>query len=176
MRGDRLIELLADPTAKSIGEAGTQLNEGELALRAMARENRFSRRLLGRGVREFLEQATTGKLRSRILTAPSGIIYVFVFFADDEDASCRIAELGNRCFIARHKIGVGDIVIGVGISKYVPHSGSASDLVYLKLPNWSATDDEAAIRRNAHQGFFEGQSIQHSREDEYPESGWKSKQ
>jgi hypothetical protein len=168
---DKLIELLADPSAKSVGEAGPQLNEVELALRAMARENRFARRLLGRGVREFLQQATAGNLRSRLLTGPSGVIYVLVFFASDEDDRYRIAELGNRCFIARHKAGVGDIVVGVGISKYAPHSGSASDLVYLYLPNWSAADDETAIRMTADLGFFEGTSAQHSHEDEYPASG-----
>ena len=165
---DKLIERLADPTAKSIGEAGPQFNEVELALRAMARENRFSRRLLGRGVREFVQQATTGKLRSRSLTGPSGIIYVFVFFASDEEASYRIAELSNRCFIARHKVGVGDIVIGVGISRYAPLSGSTSDLVYLNLPDWSAADDETAIRMKADLRFFDGTSTQHLHEDEYP--------
>ena len=166
--GQTRCERLADPTAKSIGEAGPQFNEVELALRAMARENRFSRRLLGRGVREFVQQATTGKLRSRSLTGPGGIIYVFVFFASDEEASYRIAELINRCFIARHKVGVGDIVTGVGISRYAPLSGSTSDLVYLNLPDWSAADDETAIRMKADLRFFDGTSTQRLHEDEHP--------
>ena len=100
---DKLIEYLADPTAKSISEPGPQLNDIELALRAMARENRFARRLLGRGVREFLRQATDGKLRSRLLRGPGGVIYVFVFFQSDENAAFRAAEVANRCFIARHR-------------------------------------------------------------------------
>jgi hypothetical protein len=165
---DRLIEHLADPTAKSIGEAGPQLNDAELALRAMARENRFARRLLGRGFREFLQQATAGKLRSRLLTGPSGVIYVLVFFEPDKDAAFRIAEVGTRCFIARHRIGIGDVVVGVGISKFAPGVGSTSDLVYLKLPNWSTADDETAVRMKADLGFFETSSTQHSHEDEYP--------
>jgi hypothetical protein len=167
---DKLIEHLADLSAKSIGEAGPQLNDLELALRAMARENRFARRLLGRGVREFLRQATARKLRSRLLTGPSGIIYVFVFFESDEDAAFRAAEVGNRCYIARHKIGTGDVVIGVGIGRHVPGLGSASDLVYLKLPIWSAADDEMALRMKANLGFFESSLTQHSHQEEYPTS------
>jgi hypothetical protein len=167
---DKLIECLADPNAKLIGEAGSQLSDVELALRVMAREDRFSRRFLGRGVREFLLQATTGGLRSRLLNGPSGIIYVIVSFASEEDSASRIAEVGNRCFIARHTVGAGDIVIGVGIGRYAPGSGSASDLVYLNLPNWSAADDEMAVKMKASLGFFTGASTQHSHEDEYPAS------
>jgi hypothetical protein len=165
---DKLIEQLADPTAKLIGEAGTQLNDVELALRAMARENRFARRCLGRGFLEFLRQATARKLRSRLLTGPSGVIYVFVFFEPDKDATFRIAEVGNRCFVARHRVGVGDVVVGVGIGRFAPGVGSTSDLVYLKLPNWSTADDETAVRMKADLGFFETSSTQHSHEDEYP--------
>jgi len=165
---DKLIDSLADPSASPIGESSPQLNDVELALRAMARENRFSRRVLGRGFREFLQQATAGKVRSRLLIGPSGIIYVFVFFERQEDYALRIAEVGNRCFIARNKVGAGDIVIGVGMSRYAPGSGSASDLIYMNLSNWSPADDETALRMRADLHFFEGTSAQQLHEDEYP--------
>ena len=165
---DKLIDRLADSSANPIGEPSLQLNDLELALRAMARENRFSRRLLGRGLREFLQQATAGKVRSRMLIGPSSIIYVFVFFEPREDNTFRIAEVGNRCFIARNRVGAGDIVIGVGISRYAPGSGSASDLVYMNVSNWSTADDETALRMKADLGFFEGSSTRQSHEEEYP--------
>src|SRR3546814_3655463 len=69
----------------------------------ISRETRFSRRILGRGVREFLEQAKAGKLRSRILNGPSGVIYVLVFFPAGEDPKFRITErseerrVGKEC-------------------------------------------------------------------------------
>ncbi len=167
---DKLIECLSDPNAKPIGEAGPQLTDLELALRAMARETRFARRILGRGVREFLEQAKDGKLRSRILNGPSGVIYVLMFFPAGEDPKFRIAELCNRCFLARHAIGSGDTVIGVGISEYVQGAGSASDLIYLNVTDWSAADDETAVRMKADLGFFAEAAIRRRHEDEYPVS------
>lgn len=165
---DRLIEELSDPSAKPVGEFGPQLAESDIALRAMARETRFSRRILGRSVREFLEQAVAGKLHSRMLCSTSGVIYVFVFFSLGEDANFRIAELGNRCFIARHLVGCGDTVIAVGRGKHVPGVGSTSDLFYLYLDRWTAEDDEMAASMMAGTGNFARATTQRSHEDEYP--------
>jgi hypothetical protein len=165
---DKLIEALADPNAIPIAGPGPTLSDLELALRVMAREPRLSRRLLGSGVREFLEQAKARKLRSRILIAPGGNIYVFVFFSADEDSKSRTGELGCRCWIARHTVGRGEIIVGVGLSEHVPAVGSASDLIYMNLPNWSAEDDEKAAKMKADLGFFAEAGIQHSHVDEYP--------
>ena len=167
---DRLIEVLADPNAKPIAGPGPTLSELELALRTMAREPRLSRRLLGTSVREFLEQAKAKKLRARVLTAPSGTIYVFVFFPAEKDSRSRTAELGCRCLIARHIVGRGDTIIGVGLSGHVPGVGSTSDLIYMNLPDWSAVEDEKAVKMKADLGFFAGTAIQHSHVDEYPVS------
>ena len=164
---DRLIEGLSDPNAKPIGEAGAELSEFELALRVMACEPRFHRRALGRHAHEFFEQAKARKLRSRILNSPSGVIYVLVFFSDNEDLDYQGAELGARCFIARHRMGRGDTVIGVGIGKHIPGKGSVSTLCYVKCPNWSAADDEQAIKMKGSMGFFATPTIRHSHEDEY---------
>ena len=58
---DKLIEELSDPKTEPISGPGLTLTELELALRTMSREPRLSRRMLGRGVREFLEEAKAGK-------------------------------------------------------------------------------------------------------------------
>jgi hypothetical protein len=134
----------------------------------MARENRFSRRILGRGLREFLEQAKDGTLRARIMSATSEVIYVLVLFSAGQGPKDRIAELGNRCFIARHALGAGDIIIGVGIGRHVRGVGTTSDLIYLNLSDWSPADDEMARKMKADLGYFDRSVISRSQEDEFP--------
>ena len=91
-----------------------------------------------------------------------------VFFSRGEDAKYRIAELGNRCYLARRKIGVGNIIVGVGIAKHIDGVGSTTDLVHLNLPYWSPDDDEKAAAIEHDLGFFEKSKIKHIFEDEYP--------
>jgi hypothetical protein len=164
---DRLIELLSDPNTKPISGT-TKLNDLELALRVMARENRLSRRILGKALREFLEQAKTKTLRSRVLVSPNGIIYVFVFFSVNETPKAREAELGTRCLMARHKVGKGNIVIGIGLGEFQPGFGSSSDLIYLNMEDWSQTlkDAEKVMTKT---GYFSGSPLRQSHEDEYPQ-------
>ncbi len=69
---------------------------------------------------------------------------------------------------ARHMKGSGSIVIGIGIGKYAPGSGSTSDLIYLNLADWSSTDAESAVKMAEGLGFFRDSASQHSHEDEYP--------
>ena len=165
---DALIDQLSDPHAKPIEGSSVELSEVERALRVMVCENRFGRRVLGQALREFLEKAVAGQLRSRVLVGPSGVIYVLVRFHKNDDPNYRRAELGNRCFLARHMVGTGDTIVGVGIGEYVPGHGSTSDLIYMHLPAWSAEDDEHAVRMKAALGFFDGASLQKSHEDEFP--------
>jgi hypothetical protein len=173
---DRLIELLSDPnTRATFGEAGVKLTELELSLRAMSRENRLARRLLGRGVTDFITQATANVLRSRALRSPSNVIYVLVYFTKGEDEKQRAAELGTRCFIARYKLGFGDTIIGIGLSRYVPGVGSTSDVVYLHVPGWSPQDDEHAERMQDALGHYAKARVQHCNEDEYPPDARKRK-
>lgn len=165
---DRLIELLAGPNAKPSLEAGPALSQWELGLRAMARESRFSRRMLGDGIRDFFEQAKAGKLRSRVLRGVSGTIYVFAYFIGGEDDELRQGELLCRCFIARHQTGSGDTVVGAGITKYVPGVGSGSDLVYMHVPQWSEAEDRKAAAMQADLGYFKGRKTRKVSVDEYP--------
>ena len=51
---DRLLRILSDDILHGNIEFGPDLNEAELAIRTMAREDRFSRRMLGKSFIEFL--------------------------------------------------------------------------------------------------------------------------
>ncbi len=165
---DKLIEHIADPTA--INESGDQLSDLEIAFRIMSRETRLSRRLLGRGVRGVFELAKARKIRSRILCGPSGVIYILAYFSAGIETKLRTAELLARCFVARHQVGRGNIVIGIGISEYLTGRGSASDIIYMNYPNWSNLDDERAVRMKNELDFFKDAIVQNRYEDEYPQS------
>lgn len=167
---DRLIEGLSDPTAKSIEGPGPTLNELEFALRWMALETRFHRRVLGRGVGEFLIAARARQLASRILVAPSEVIYVLVYFPSNARPEDRRAEVTGRCFIARQRLGRGEVAVGIGLSDHIQGVGSASDLVYLDFSKWSEADDRAANDLKTKASFFARARTWHRHEDEFPKS------
>src|ERR1035437_4371168 len=75
---DNLIEIWTRDVLGGNLEFGSSLKDSELALRVMAREDRFSRRILGRAFRESLDESGTGRVRSRMLKSPSGVAYVFL--------------------------------------------------------------------------------------------------
>ena len=163
---DELIEWLSDPNSKAICGPEPTLTHKELSLRAMARETRFSRRLLGQSFREFLRKAKAREVRSRTLIGPSGVIYVFVYFFGKETPEQRVAELGTRCVAARRKIGAGDVVIGIGIGEHKPGLGSSSDFVYIHQTDWTEMMTDLADIMDK-KGYFAG-NIRRTAADEYP--------
>lgn len=165
---DRLIEALADTSAKPMNGPAPTLNDLDLALREMARETRFHRRVLGRDFREFLEKANAKIVHSRMIITERGIIYVFVFFSAGEPDMARIAELAARCCAARQRAGRGDVVIGVGIGEFQAGAGSTSDIVHIKMDDWSTVENDDTLRGFA---YFSKSPMQNVHEDEYP---WKS--
>jgi hypothetical protein len=162
---DELIEALADTSAKPVEGPPPTLNELDLALREMARETRFSRRVLGKNLREFLEKAKAKVLRSRMIIGDRGIIYVFVFFSADEPVNGRIAELAARSCAARQRTGRGEAVIGIGIGEFQAGIGSTSDVFYIKMDDWSNIENDATLRGF---GYFTESPMQNVYEDEYP--------
>jgi hypothetical protein len=170
-RWDSLIELLADSGAKTLNGPEPSLDDFDVALREMARETRFSRRSLGRNVREFLEQAKEGKIRARAIVGVRGVIYVLVYFKAGENDKYRVAELSGRCCAARLKAGHGHTVIGVGIGEYKEGVGATSDLVYMRLDDWSQMEKDAELRGF---GYFAGSEMRNVHEQEYPESSGSS--
>jgi hypothetical protein len=165
---DRLIEAYVGPNGELCPDGDSQFNGLELALRTMAREPRFNRRLLGRGLREFVEQAMGGSLRARTMCSPSGVIYVVVFFKATEEQQRRCDVLGDRCFLARHTIGSGDTVIGVGFVESAPDIVSPCEVVYCDAREWSPRDDEQAARMKAERGFESKVTTRQVQELEYP--------
>ncbi len=121
---DHLIETLGGKEGQDHPEFGLNLTERERVVRGMARENRFSRRLLSKGLIGFLDDAKCGKSRSRFVQSPSQSLYVFAYFAKGEEHKLRLFELYARCLIARHKVrDAADVVMGIGFNEFDPAIG-----------------------------------------------------
>jgi hypothetical protein len=164
---DHLIEYLSKCDLRSSLEAGPELTNIEIALRIMARETRFSRRILGRGLGDFYSQRRVRPLRSRVMPGQGDALYVLVRFMPEEDMERRRAALANRCFVARHELGHGATAIGIGIVEHA-NTGSVSDVVYFDLTDWSPNDDATVIAMKAEYGYFQEVAMRQIHEDEYP--------
>jgi hypothetical protein len=113
---------------------------------------------------DFVVAAQEGKLRSRILCSPSGVIFVMVYFSPTETPEIRRDEIVGRCYVARHRMGQGDVLVGIGLSRHVPSLGSASDLIY---PRWSEENDVFVREIQERLGYFENVPTRHRHEEEF---------
>jgi hypothetical protein len=166
---DKLIEIIAGDESQEHPEYGFVLNDRERAVRGMARENRFSRRLLGKGFLEFIRLAKEGKVRSRALRSYSGAVYVFIFFRKDTERQYRISELTARCLIARSKFtDANNILTGIGISEYDTSIGSYTDIVFMEFSDWTPDTEYEAKEMEKEFKFFHKQPLFHVSQDEYP--------
>jgi hypothetical protein len=158
---DRLIEVLS----RGEPEIGPSLSEAEIAIRVMAREDRFARRLLGSSFREFLEDRTS---RSRIFVSPSGVVYVFLAVPHGTEIEFLEAELGNRCFVARGLNQQSPTVVGIGTEYFEDNDSSALFLCYLHKEGWSLEDDAHMKEMQSELGYFVKPRLISRHEDEYP--------
>jgi len=149
--------LLRDPTG-----------EGEHVVRTMARESRFARRILADAFLEFLRLASEGKLRSRMIPSPSGVLYVFLACPPAFDRKARIAELMGRCFIARGMNQSATTVVGIATEIPEPGGGSSFDVCWYHKPDWSEEDAEELIRMQEETGAFTDLVYTRNRVDEFP--------
>jgi hypothetical protein len=91
-------------------------------------------------------------------------------YAGSRVSDFRIAELGNRCFVAKYLMAGNDRsgpVVGVGLTSFGPGKGSAQDITYLDVPDWSEEDSRKAAEVQAQLGYYQAPMQKHH-EDEYP--------
>jgi hypothetical protein len=164
---DKLIEVIADDVLQGNVEMLTELREGELALRTMARETRFGRRMLGDALNEFLHLAAEEKIEARMLRSHANVGYVFLALPPSVDSTYRSEQLTLRCLVARKDLKT-DIVIGLGTEQPGKSRAFSWSLVYVQKPAWSEEDDATAegIRRDF--GYFAAPNNAHRHFDEYP--------
>jgi hypothetical protein len=94
---DTLIDILHDDYRNGRMEFGGDLDTIDKSTRVMARENRFSRRMLGTAFREFMDEVNN---RARFVVSESGTGYVFLK-RHGEERRLRTIELLARCIVVR---------------------------------------------------------------------------
>jgi hypothetical protein len=165
---DRLIETLSQDILNDNLEFGESLEDSELAVRTMASENRFNRRLLGKSLAEFLHLARQRRVCSRCVTSPSKATYVFLAVPFGVDRKLRVAELAGRCFVARSLYPDSTTVIGIATEQPGSGEGFSIDLYYLFKPTWTAEDQKQAEFAKQEFGFFAQPQQMRTHEEEYP--------
>lgn len=164
---DRLIDTIGKDVLQGNLEFGSSLNEAEKALRVMACENRFARRILGKAFKEFIDLSSQKKVRSRMAVSPSDIVYVFLAIPHGQDRRFRVAELGNRCLVARGLHQKHPTVIEIATERYEPGQGFSFDIVYLHKPEWTEKDQEHTKHMQSELGYFVQPVQTPFHEDEY---------
>ncbi len=166
---DRLIEYFADHVLEDRMEIGGTLSENEEALRIMARESRFARRMLGENLIDFLDRAQRRELRARMAPSISGVTYVFLNSPPTYDRESRLAELRFRCLVARNEIAENITVVGIGVNVQPAPQGYAEDLMLLSCAEWTPELQNEAETLRQEFGFFRSPLVSERRVDEYPE-------
>jgi hypothetical protein len=156
-----MVDLLPDDTGFSSSPSAE-----ERCLRVMAREHRFSRRIVGKSWTEFL--ANSHKIRSRQVRSPSGVVYVFLAAPHGFARDVRAAELSNRCFVALGQNREVTTAIGVATEQYTPGMGFSLDLCHMYKPEWTQADQEVMEGMQRDLGYFVNPRKTTAGEDEYP--------
>lgn len=166
---DRLIEYLSLEVLEDRMEFGGTVNDNERVLRYLARETRFARRILSNAFVEFLRVAKAGVVRARMTASPTGVGYVLFAPPADYSRDARIAELGNRCFVARNDLPDCETVIGIGTNVDPAINGFATDLCLLSVPTWSEKHRRHAEDMKQELGYFREPKASCDQVDEFPE-------
>ncbi|MGH9713460.1 MAG: hypothetical protein ACRD5M_09210 [Candidatus Acidiferrales bacterium] len=163
---DNLIETFATDFLEGQLEFASNPSNTERALRQIAREDRFSRRILGKSFKEFRDHSRT--VLARMTGSPSGVVYVFLALPHGTPRHVRVADLGNRCFVARGLHPETMHVVGLATERYEKGKGFSLDLCNLYKPMWSAEDQQTMEEMQNELGYFRNPKVTKDSEDEYP--------
>ncbi len=169
---DDIIERFSKSDVVGGTRDGAGRQQFERALRIMAKEDRFSRRILGGSFLEFLEKSKAGDVRSRLIMAPSGVTYVFMVYDEDSSLVERRTELTARCFAAIHRTPAALAVVGIDLNVpgQKPLNGFTQDIVALIRDGAEWSRDVLAEAQKACEGLrhFSQPGIRYTHHDEFP--------
>lgn len=162
---DSIIETFAKGGRDGRASLTSPLAQIEIALRVMAREDRYWRRVLSKALLEFVQDDSIG---SRIaISAEQGVTYVFLKTHDDEDEQDQVVNLTARCYIARDKVRENPIVIGIAMGSFEP--GQPLNLYCLNEPDWTEEKSRVAKKGSKEFDIFRKPIRQKRVEREYPD-------
>ena len=145
------------------------LKDLENGLRVMAKENRFSRRILSQAFLEFIGYYKKPTSRARMLKALSNVVYVFLLSNHSKrNRELRRKELAMRCFVARGRHKESRIVVGIATEEYKKGAGHSYDLVYLEKPKWTEKDQKMMLKLQKELEYFKHPKITKKGVDEFP--------
>lgn len=167
---DGIIEEVYTHFRKGTLYHGASLNDLEYSLRVMAKENRFSRRILSEAFLEFIGYYDKPRSKARMLKAPSSVVYVFLLSNHSRrNREVRRKKLEMRCFVARGKYKESTIVVGIATEEYKKGAGHSYDLVYMERPKWTKKDQEMMLKLQKELGYFKHPKItKKNGVDEFP--------
>lgn len=147
-----------------------KLPDLEKAIRVMARENRFSRRLLSISLVDFLQNSHERRSKARVSDSPLlDARYVFLISDYDSNRKANLGELLGRCIVARGLNQTKTKIIGLGVefSKHV--EGSATTACYLEIDDWTDEWQQQMDYQQREFGYFKKPQVKGLSEHEYPE-------
>jgi hypothetical protein len=172
---DRLIELInkdfrEDGLTSAIPNSNITLSNVELLVRAMARENRFSRRMFGKAYIDFLELSKKKQVKSRSINGTtSEILYLFLASDLNNGREYNFAELYGRCLVARGLNPNKRIVIGIAVETLPNQPGFSLISLYSDIPEWTDELQKQMELIQKEFGYFVKPIMDNGHEDEYPE-------
>lgn len=144
---DRLIERYSEHILNATQYYTNQieLSETELALRFMAKEPRFKRRLFSVQLKELVTNTLDGtrRIHAIIPNLFTDTYYIFLVLANDlydseeEYRKERGAMLASCCMILKYKYPEAQDIIGIATEPHRENEDNSEDLMYLDARNWN---------------------------------------
>lgn len=162
---DELIERfvrLVDPSLNPLGEA-TAPQEIERALRTIAAESRFRRRLLVETIRDAAHRCRPGMRFVRMYRDPGvpDSVYIFLFYPKGDDQSYEEYRLDRRsvlhayCRIAKLQAPASNVFVGLGFDHPAcNYQGSSEDLLIWEQVVWDAETQRELEQEREELGFW----------------------
>ena len=176
---DGLIEYLSDLYLKEELEVGNDIpvDDYERAVRIMAGEGRFSRRLLARWILERADKAKGVYIGSLHPSLQPDVLYVLLIGPGDggkdhnEYRKARAEQLRARCIAAKAAMRDRRYLVGIAMDARGV-KGSSEDFIYLDTLDWTEEMIEKGEKLRQDLGYFVKGKAQEKRvnEREYPDS------
>ncbi len=129
----------------------------EIAIRQMNRESRYDRAALAKSFLDIIENTDVSKkvaarfIQTNTSAKTTGYVFLARPFSDRE---YRIKELGLRCFVAMSLNKELKTIIGIARNRYVEGEGTAYDLHYFHIDEWTQEFKREADKIRDELGYF----------------------
>jgi len=173
---DKLIEYFTDQYLNETLETGNSIpvHKYERALRAMASENRFHRRILTNAILERADRAKDGYVGSILPSSQPETHYVLLIGPGDTKdhvsyRKARTEQLYARCIASKAAQPDTRLIVGLGLDARGV-KGSSEDLIVMDTRAWTTEQISQAEKLRQNLGYFVDGKMQRTQmiEDEYP--------